>query len=53
MQRCRAIRDCVVRTRAKDDPITRPLAVADIGCGAGTQCQMWAELGHEVHGLPM
>jgi 2-polyprenyl-3-methyl-5-hydroxy-6-metoxy-1,4-benzoquinol methylase len=51
MQRFRAIRDCVLRTRAKDGPITPPLAVADIGCGAGTQCQMWAELGHEVHGL--
>lgn len=27
------------------------LRVADIGCGAGTQAQMWAELGHEVQGL--
>lgn len=29
----------------------RRLAVADIGCGPGTQCQLWAELGHEVFGI--
>ncbi|MDC8756848.1 class I SAM-dependent methyltransferase [Janthinobacterium fluminis] len=29
----------------------RPLAVADIGCGAGTQCRMWAEHGHRVYGV--
>lgn len=27
------------------------LEVADIGCGAGTQCRLWAKLGHHVHGL--
>lgn len=27
------------------------LQVADIGCGSGTQCRLWAELGHRVHGL--
>lgn len=27
------------------------LEVADIGCGAGTQCLMWGKLGHRVHGL--
>jgi len=27
------------------------LEVADIGCGAGAQCELWAELGHVVHGL--
>jgi 2-polyprenyl-6-hydroxyphenyl methylase/3-demethylubiquinone-9 3-methyltransferase len=26
------------------------LDVADIGCGAGTQCQLWAADGHRVHG---
>jgi len=25
--------------------------VADIGCGAGAQCQLWARLGHRVRGL--
>lgn len=29
----------------------RSLDVADIGCGAGTQCILWAERGHRVHGL--
>ncbi len=28
-----------------------PLQVADIGCGAGTQCQLWAERGHQVYGV--
>ena len=27
------------------------LDVADIGCGAGTQSQLWAKLGHRVRGL--
>ncbi len=27
------------------------LKVADIGCGAGTQSFLWAELGHEVFGI--
>ena len=26
-------------------------SVADIGCGAGAQSILWAELGHKVHGL--
>lgn len=25
--------------------------VLDVGCNAGTQCAVWAELGHRVHGL--
>jgi 2-polyprenyl-3-methyl-5-hydroxy-6-metoxy-1,4-benzoquinol methylase len=25
--------------------------VADVGCGAGTQCAMWARDGHTVHGI--
>jgi len=25
--------------------------VLDVGCNAGTQCAIWAELGHRVHGL--
>jgi 2-polyprenyl-6-hydroxyphenyl methylase/3-demethylubiquinone-9 3-methyltransferase len=29
----------------------RGLDVADVGCGAGTQCLLWAELGHRAHGL--
>ena len=49
-QRFRSIRGCVLRTleRGKSAGI---LEVADIGCGAGTQSMLWAELGHHVHGL--
>lgn len=28
----------------------RVLDVADVGCGAGTQCQLWAAAGHRLHG---
>ncbi len=27
-----------------------PLRVAEVGCGDGTGCRLWAERGHEVHG---
>lgn len=46
------IRDIIMRVlgeRAGDRP--RVLDVADIGCGAGPQCRLWAEDGHRVHGL--
>jgi 2-polyprenyl-3-methyl-5-hydroxy-6-metoxy-1,4-benzoquinol methylase len=29
----------------------RRLDVLDVGCNAGTQCAIWAQLGHRVHGL--
>jgi len=51
LQRIRSIRDStlrVARARALSKPV---LDVADIGCGAGTQSFLWAELGHNVHGL--
>lgn len=45
-----AIRDAIVRVdRSKNG--TRPCDVADVGCGAGTQSMLWAELGHRVHGV--
>jgi ubiquinone/menaquinone biosynthesis C-methylase UbiE len=28
----------------------QPMNVADVGCGAGTQCRLWAERGHQVFG---
>lgn len=34
-----------------DSGSRHPLQVADIGCGGGTQCIIWAEAGHHVHGL--
>lgn len=50
LQRFLAIRDMVSRV-LEEQAVARPLEIADIGCGAGTQCMMWAELGHTVHGL--
>ncbi|NMG56084.1 class I SAM-dependent methyltransferase [Aromatoleum aromaticum] len=49
--RFKRIRDNVLRLLSLDDDSGRSLHVADIGCGAGTFSRLWAELGHEVHGL--
>ena len=49
-QRFRGIQAMLLRLAAQRGMPTR-LDVADIGCGAGTQARMWAELGHRVHGL--
>jgi 2-polyprenyl-3-methyl-5-hydroxy-6-metoxy-1,4-benzoquinol methylase len=43
-----AMRDLVLKGLARDDD---PIDVADLGCGAGTQSFVWAELGHRLHGL--
>lgn len=51
LQRLSSVRDAVLRVAAEHDQQAIPLEVADIGCGAGTQCLLWAELGHRVHGL--
>ena len=51
LQRFRSARDCILRMLGQSEPLTRILKVADIGCGAGTQSMIWAELGHQVHGL--
>ena len=51
LQRFRNVRDkslTLLAARGRD--VTR-LRVADIGCGAGTQSILWAELGHSVTGL--
>ena len=51
LQRIRSIRDSTLRV-ASAHGLSKPvLDVADIGCGAGTQSFLWAELGHKVHGL--
>jgi 2-polyprenyl-6-hydroxyphenyl methylase/3-demethylubiquinone-9 3-methyltransferase len=39
-----ALLDSARKTNGKYD-------VLDVGCNAGTQCAVWAELGHRVHGL--
>src|SRR5262245_425194 len=49
--RFRAMRDAVLRLRRDYDLSTEQLEVVDVGCGAGTQSMVWAELGHGVHGL--
>jgi 2-polyprenyl-3-methyl-5-hydroxy-6-metoxy-1,4-benzoquinol methylase len=50
-KRFAAIRDTVLRVIRKSGREEGPLDVADIGCGAGTQCIIWAKAGHRVHGL--
>ena len=47
------IRDTVLKAIDLHDPVqvASPLDVADIGCGAGSQCRIWATAGHRVHGL--
>jgi 2-polyprenyl-3-methyl-5-hydroxy-6-metoxy-1,4-benzoquinol methylase len=51
IDRFRLVRDSILRVMRSLDIRTDGLDVADIGCGAGTQSMMWAELGHRVHGL--
>lgn len=51
IRRIYSIRDVVLRVAQTDRSARRPLKVADIGCGAGTQSIMWAEVGHRVYGL--
>ncbi len=46
-----SLQDMVLRVPAKTNSTGQPLDVADIGCGAGTQCLLWAERGHRVHGI--
>ncbi|HWP23821.1 MAG TPA: class I SAM-dependent methyltransferase [Candidatus Binatia bacterium] len=50
-ERFRSIRDCVLRVLDRHGGTGKALDVADIGCGAGTQSLLWAELGHRVHAL--
>ena len=38
-----------VLMKAVGEP-ARILNVADVGCGAGTQCRLWASRGHRVYG---
>jgi 2-polyprenyl-6-hydroxyphenyl methylase/3-demethylubiquinone-9 3-methyltransferase len=49
--RFETVRDKVLGLIARAGGPRRPLKVADIGCGAGTQAALWAQLGHDVHGL--
>src|SRR5687767_9141524 len=49
-QRFRRIQAAVLRIAAESG-LAGTLEVADIGCGAGTQARLWAQLGHRVRGL--
>lgn len=52
IQRFTLVRDKALRLiEAGNSSPGSVLQVADIGCGAGTQCRLWASLGHRVHGL--
>jgi 2-polyprenyl-6-hydroxyphenyl methylase/3-demethylubiquinone-9 3-methyltransferase len=46
-----SLRDMLLRIVKRKKHGASILNVADIGCGAGAQAIVWAELGHEVHGL--
>lgn len=49
--RLRSIRDTIVNFIHDGKGGNECLRVADIGCGAGTQCLVWAEYGHKVYGI--
>lgn len=51
VQRFQRLFDMVLRMHAQRGLATSNLDVADIGCGAGTQCMLWAQAGHRVRGL--
>lgn len=52
VQRFTLVRDKVLQLLAMSQSDDIPvLEVADIGCGAGTQSRLWAQIGHRVHGL--
>lgn len=46
-----AIRERVIRMAHQDGRLQSPLRALDIGCGAGTQCAMWASAGDSVYGI--
>jgi 2-polyprenyl-3-methyl-5-hydroxy-6-metoxy-1,4-benzoquinol methylase len=50
VDRFRRIRDAILRV-IENQKNPQLYAVADIGCNAGTQSLLWAELGYKVHGL--
>jgi 2-polyprenyl-6-hydroxyphenyl methylase/3-demethylubiquinone-9 3-methyltransferase len=52
VQRFSLVRDKALQLLgANAADVTRVLEVVDVGCGAGTQSRLWAEMGHRVHGL--
>jgi ubiquinone/menaquinone biosynthesis C-methylase UbiE len=49
--RFRAVRDKMLRLRTRLGGKEGVLNVLNVGCGAGTECQIWAELGHHATGI--
>jgi ubiquinone/menaquinone biosynthesis C-methylase UbiE len=47
----RSLRDAILRLLEKRGYTGRTYDVLDIGCNAGGQCSVWAEVGHRAHGL--
>ena len=45
------IRDKLLKLAERTNLGRRRFTVLDIGCGAGSQCRLWAELGHVVTGI--
>lgn len=50
-ERFAGIRAKVIDLLDKAGTTRRPLDVLDVGCGAGTQCALWAAGGDRVHGI--
>lgn len=51
LQRMKSISSCVLRVLQDIGSSSAALKVADIGCGAGTQSLLWAQLGHYVYAV--
>lgn len=45
------IRNKIIAILQGAEGVQRKYDVVDVGCNAGTQCAVWAESGHRVHGL--
>jgi ubiquinone/menaquinone biosynthesis C-methylase UbiE len=53
IRRFRTVRDKVLGLHARVGKEQERLSVLDVGCGAGTQSFVYAELGHRVYGVDM
>ncbi len=51
IQHFRSIQKVILARMGQRGEPGQTLDVVDIGCNAGTQCLVWAEQGHRVHGL--
>ncbi len=50
-QRFQAVFRTLLLQSRKNNDASKPLQVADIGCGTGNQAFLWAEDGHDVHAI--